>query len=240
MYGWRGRIGHISPSRGDVFVYEFYQMAPKGVMLFNTTGTIRQLDRNNIERQITRKEEASIDLAGSVDVIIIGGSPLFTSQGVGSDIKTAQRIQEKVTVLVTTGLTAEVEALRQLGIKKVVVATPHEDDLNAMMKAFLEGSGFKVIHIGGLGLRRNDEIKKLPEHAAYRLGKKLFFEADEKAEGVFLHCPGWPTVGHIDLLEREIGCPVVSSSQSFTWWGLKLLNIRENISGYGQLLSTLA
>lgn len=241
MYGWRGRLGHIAPSRGDIFVYEFYQMAPKGMLIYNSTGTIRQLDRDNIERQIARIEEAAVDLAQTgVDLIMIGGSPLFTHQGVGSDVRTSQLIQEKVRVPVTAGITAEIEALRELGVEKVVVATPHEDALNEKMKAFLEGSGFDVTNIGGLGIKRNSEIGQQPEHAAYRLAKRLYIEAPERADGVFIHCPRWPTIGHIQLLEDELGCPVVTSSQSYTWYASKLMNVREHIAGYGQLLRTLA
>jgi len=240
MYGWRGKIGHIAPSRGDIFVYEFYKMAPEGVVMFNSTGTIRQLDRNNIERQLARVEEAAIDLAeNDLDLIIIGGSPLFTSQGVGSDISAARRVQEKVKTAVTTGVTAEVEAMRAMGMKKVVVVTPHQPAMDAMMKDFLEGSGFQVVAIGGMGCLRNAEISKLPDHASYRLAKKLFFEAPEKADGVFIHCPRWPTIGCIELLEKELGCPVITSSQSYTWWSLKLTNIRQNIPGYGQLMQSL-
>jgi maleate cis-trans isomerase len=241
MYGWRGKIGHIAPSRGDIFVYEFYQMAPKGVLFFNTTGTIRQLDRGDIERQIARIEEAALDLAQEgVDLIMIGGTPLFTSQGAGSDIATAKRVQEKVKTPVTAGVTGELAALKELGIKKLVVASPHEPELDARLKAFLEASGFQVLHIGGMGVKRNSEISKLPEHASYRLAKKLFFEAPERADGVFIPCPRWPTIGNIELLEQELGCPVVTSSQAYSWWGLKLLNIKENIKGYGRLMQTLA
>jgi hypothetical protein len=27
MYGWRARIGHVAPSRGDTLIYEFYKMS---------------------------------------------------------------------------------------------------------------------------------------------------------------------------------------------------------------------
>ena len=30
MYGWRARVGHVAPSRGDTLVYEFYRMLPEG------------------------------------------------------------------------------------------------------------------------------------------------------------------------------------------------------------------
>ena len=29
MYGWRAKIGHVAPSRGDTLVYEFYKMLPE-------------------------------------------------------------------------------------------------------------------------------------------------------------------------------------------------------------------
>lgn len=241
MYGWRGKIGHIAPSRGDIFVYEFYRMAPKDVLLFNTTGTIRQLDRTDIERQISRIEEAAFDLAAEgVDLILIGGTPLFTSQGVGSDTRTAQRIEEKVKVRVSAGVTGEIEALRALGLKRIVVASPHEEEINERLKAFLEGNGFKVVHMRGLGIRKNSEISKVPEYGSYQLAKKAFFEAAEKADGVFLPCPRWPTIGNLNLLEEELGCPVISSCQAYAWWGLKLLNIRERITGFGKLMATLS
>ena len=58
MYGWRAKIGHVAPSRGDTLVYEFYKMLPEGFMLLNSTGTIRQLVDADFERQLQRIEEA--------------------------------------------------------------------------------------------------------------------------------------------------------------------------------------
>jgi maleate isomerase len=199
------------------------------------------MDRKDIERQISRIEEAAFDLAAEgVDLILIGGTPLFTSQGPGSDIRTAQRIQEKVKVKVSAGVTGEIEALKTLGLKKVVVASPHEEEINDNLKAFLEGNGFKVIHIRGLGIRKNSEISKVSEYASYQLAKQVFFEAKEKPDGVFLPCPRWPTIGTLNLLEKELGCPVISSCQAYSWWALKLINIRDTITGYGKLMGTLA
>src|ERR1035437_4749832 len=71
MYGWRGILGSIGPSSGDVFTYEFYRMAPRGVLLTSTPGSIRQLDPQSIERQLERLEEAAIDLDDAgVDLIM--------------------------------------------------------------------------------------------------------------------------------------------------------------------------
>lgn len=93
MYGWRAKIGHVAPSRGDTLVYEFYRMMPQGFMILNSTGTIRQLVDADFERQLQRIEEAAQDLVENrCDAIIIGGSPLFTKLGYGSDIEMEKKL----------------------------------------------------------------------------------------------------------------------------------------------------
>ena len=240
MYGWRARIGHVAPSRGDVLVYEFYRMLPAGFMLLNTTGTIRQLVDTDFDKQLKRIEEATIDLAeNGCDAIVIGGSPLFTKLGYGSDIEIGNRLSAKTGIPVAAGITGEMEALKTLGIKKVVVATPHEDELNQRMKKFLEQSAFEVLKIEGYGIRKNSQIADLDEHASYKIAKKLYEKAPE-ADGVFIPCPRWPTIGNVALLENEIGKPVITSCQSYIWHALKLAHVKEKIAGYGRLMATLA
>ena len=97
MYGWRAKIGHVAPSRGDTLVYEFYQMLPEGFMILNSTGTIRQLVDADFERQLQRIEEAAADLVDNkCDSIIIGGSPLFTKLGHGSDIEMGKKLTGQI------------------------------------------------------------------------------------------------------------------------------------------------
>jgi maleate cis-trans isomerase len=215
-------------------------MLPAGFMLLNTTGTIRQLVDTDFDKQLKRIEEAAIDLAeNNCEVIIIGGSPLFTKLGYGSDIEIGRRLSEKAGVPVVAGITGEVEALRRLGVKKVVVATPHEDELNQRMKKFLEASGFDVLRIEGYGIRKNSEIADLDDHAAYKIAKKLYEKAPD-ADGVFVPCPRWPTIGDVALLESEIGKPVVTSCQSYIWYALEVAHVKEKIEGYGKLMESLA
>ncbi len=240
MYGWRARVGHVAPSRGDTLVYEFYRMLPEGFQLLNSTGTIRQLVDADFERQLERIEEAALDLADNgCDVIILGGSPLFTKLGHGSDLEMGRRLTEKTGVPITAGITGEVEALKAMGLHRLVVATPHEDDLNARMKAFLEASGFEVLQIEGYGVRKNSAISDLPVHASYKIAKRLYEKAPE-ADGIFIPCPRWPTIEDVELLEHEIGKPVVTSCQAYIWYALHLIRIRETVSGYGRLMGSLA
>ena len=240
MYGWRARVGHVAPSRGDTLVYEFYKMFPEGFMMLNSTGTIRQLVDTDFDKQLQRIEEATLDLReNQCDVIIIGGSPLFTKLGYGSDIEMGKRLTEKLKVPVAAGITGEMEALKTLGIKKVVVATPHEDELNQRMKRFLEASGFEVLIIEGFGIRKNSQLSDLPVHTSYKIAKSLYEKAPE-ADGIFVPCPRWPTIEDVELLERDTAKPVVTSCQAYIWYALKLIHIKEKITGYGRLMTSLA
>ncbi len=215
-------------------------MLPEGFMILNSTGTIRQLVDADFERQLQRIEEAAADLVDNkCDSIIIGGSPLFTKLGYGSDIEMGKKLTGKFGVPTSPGITGEVEALKSLGLKKLVVATPHEDTLNERMKAFLEKSSFNVLKIQGYGVRKNADLTDMDVHAAYKIAKRLYEQAPE-ADGVFVPCPRWPTITDVDLLEKEIGKPVVTSCQAYIWHALKMAKVKQNVTGFGRLMASLA
>lgn len=240
MIGWRARIGHVAPSRGDTFVYEFYQILKNGFLLLNTTGTIRRLVDDHLERQLQRIEEAAVDLAESgAEFIIIGGSPLFTRLGHGSDREIAAKLEAKAGVPVAAGMTCEVEALKHAGIRKVVVATPYPDKLTQRVADFLTASGFEVLRAEGLGIELNAELGNQPDHAAYKIAKRIYYSAPE-ADGIFLPCNRWPTASIISLLKRETEKPALSSTLCNIWYALYRLHVKEEIRGYGKLLASLS
>lgn len=240
MYGWRARIGHVAPSRGDTLVYEFYKIFSEGFMILNTTGTVRQLVDGEFEKQLARIEEAVQDLVENhCDSIIFSGSPLFTRLPFGSDRQLGKKLSDKFGVPVAAGLTAEVEALKAMNCQKLVVGTPYPEELNDRLKHHLEASGFEVLQIAGYGVRKNADLTDLPVHASYKIAKRLYAKG-RNADGVFIACPRWPTLPDVELLEQEIKKPVVTSSLACIWYAMKLIDVRENVRGYGRLMASLA
>jgi maleate isomerase len=240
MYGWRARIGHVAPSRGDTLVYEFYKIFSEGFMILNTTGTVRQLVDGDFEKQLARIEEAVQDLVeNQCDSIIFSGSPLFTRLPFGSDRQLGQKLSDKFGVPVAAGLTAEVEALKAMNCKKLVVGTPYPEELNDRLKRHLEASGLEVLQIAGYGVRKNADLTDLPVHASYKIAKRLYAKAGD-ADGVFIACPRWPTLPDVELLEQEIKKPVVTSSLACIWYAMKLIDVKENVRGFGRLMASLA
>ena len=236
MYGWRARIGKISPSRSDTFTYEFYKIAPEGVVLVLSGFTIFELVGNDIENAHRRIEESAKDLAKvGVDFIIAGGTPIFTYKGKGSDQEIIQRIKALTGIPATTTITSEISAMEKLSMKRLAIASPFEEERYGLLKKFLEQVGFSVLNIQGLGIRVASEIAKVPAYEVYRFAKKVYLEAPE-ADGIFIPCPRWPTIGIIDKLEQDLKVPVVTSSAAMFWKAFDHLKIKEPISGYGRLL----
>jgi maleate cis-trans isomerase len=59
------------------------------------------------------------------------------------------------------------------------------------------------------------------------------------ADGIFIPCPRWPTIADVALLEDEIGKPVITSSLACIWHAMKLIDIKEPVSGYRRLMASL-
>lgn len=240
MYGWRGIIGHAAPSRGDTLVYEFYQLAPKGTAFFNNTGSIRKIDGEDIAKQVQRMEESAKDLVeAGAGVVHIGGGPIFTTLGYGSHQEISERLTKSIGKPIKTGIGAGIEAMQELGLKRIIIASPYEVEFTLKLKNYLEQAGFEIVAEKGLGIKKNSEIGHLPAYASYNIAKETY-EASPEADGIYLPCSRWPTLECVEALERDTGLPVVSDSMSVIWSGLKTLNIKDEIRGYGKLLSSLA
>jgi len=239
-YGWRARIGHVYPAVvAESFMCEFYRMVPAGVTLAQTHLVIQSLnEREGLDASIKMIEQAAEYLAKrKVDVITIGGSPMFRLMGVGSDKVIIERLEKKFGIPVTTNQTASVAAFNSLGVKKIAVASPYFDHQNEQVKKFLMGSGFDVVNIRGLA-QEIEIIHELPLEASYHHARKVFFEAPD-AQGVYIPCAHF-AVPWLKELEDDLLVPVVSSTAAVIWHSLKILNIRAPISGNGRLLALLS
>lgn len=240
MYGWRGRIGHVSPALHDTQRFEFGQLLPEGVMVVTTTLNVQNLVEAEFERAFAMMEQGALSLAREeVGAIIIGGGPIFSFKGVGSHQNIIDAVYAKTGVPTSTTISTSMGALKSLGVRHLVVATPFVSERDEALCRYLEGSGFEVLAIRGLGITRNVDLTRVPFHASYQLAVEVFSKA-KRAEAIYLPCSRWPVVENIDPLEKDLGIPVVSNVQAMTWFGLKSLGIKEEIKGYGTLLKRLA
>lgn len=234
--GWRGKLGYIWPAvLPGKAIRHFFQVAPEGIDLRIVTLGITQLTEAEIETALSKVDDAARRISEyGVNFVSLLGTPLASLRGYGWDKELIRRVENITKCPATTDLTAAVEALNALSVKKVVMASPHRHEVDMRIKKFLEDSGIKVINLKSLNLDTNRKIQELPENAAYNTAREAYLEAPE-AEGIYDPCGGWGSPAVVECLERDLGKPVVANHQACLWLGLKALKIRDRVKGYGRL-----
>jgi len=133
---------------------------------------------------------------------------------------------------VVATMAAVVDALEALGIRRVALATPYLDEVNALEAEFLESSGFQVVAVRGLGLS-GKAIREVEPAAVAALVQAVDVPA---AEGVFVSCTDLRALDVLEESERALRKPVISSNQASLWAVLRHAGVAEAIPGLGSLL----
>ncbi len=241
MYGWRGRVGSINPSRGDTLMYEFYKAAPEGVMIVPAALGVQAVRADQLNAILDRYEAAVREMVyEECDVIVVGGSPPVLSGPPGTEERLLAAAQAAANVPVFLHIRAEVEAVQAAGGRRIALGAPYPTKITDLWQAYFEKQGIQVVASHTLDIERNIELAKLPPHAAYRVGREVFERAGGAVDAVHLTCPRWPTITVLDRLEQDLGVPVTSSSQSVIYGALRRLRIHDRVPGYGSLLASLA
>ena len=134
---------------------------------------------------------------------------------------------------ITTGQ-AITEALKYLGIKKLVLISPYVETTNEHEVHYLREAGFEVIHELGLGLGGSDDyIAVTPERWCEIAWENRRTEAD----GYLLSCTNTTMIEAIEATERRLGKPVITSNQATLWACMKRLGMTQPIPSLGQLFA---
>jgi Maleate cis-trans isomerase len=236
MYGWRAKIGRISPSPETVGCEEWRRALPEGVCLVETRTLLHDVTVEGLAETVKQVERAALELASAeVDVILQAGTAIAFFRGFGHDQDLSRRITAATGIKATTSLTAVVEALRVLGIKRPAIATSYLADIDSRLVDVLRQSGFEVAAIRGMGLKRSIDMGKIMPEETYRLAREVTRSATD-ADGIFISCGNLRSFEAIEGLESETGLPVVTSNQAGLWQTLRMVGISDQLPHLGQLL----
>jgi maleate cis-trans isomerase len=236
MYGWRAKIGRISPSPETVGCEEWRRALPDGVCLVETRTLLHDVTVEGLNETVKQVERAALELASAeVDVILQAGTAIAFFRGMGHDLELINRIMSATGIRATTTLTAVVEALRRLRATRLAVATSYLPDIDARLVNVLHGSGFEVVAIRGLGLKRSIDMGKVTPAETYRLAREVA-RAAPNADGILISCGNLRSFEAIAPLEADTGRPVVTSNQAALWQALRIVGVREPVANLGRLL----
>lgn len=242
-YGWRAKVGKLNPTViASTFVYEFYKVAPPGVMLLTRNLSVKDVRNSaDLDASVALMEEAVKELKrAGADLILGAGIPVLLSAGPDGNEKILTLLSQLSGLPAITTLSSAVDGFRQLEVKRIAIATAYgKPELGEKLADFMRQQGFEVAGLSTIETGLSSiEKPNLDFSFVYRYGKRVFREAN-RAQALYFPSSAWPTVEYVEYLERDIGAPVVSSCLAATWNSLRVLGIHEPIRGYGRLLSTL-
>ena len=239
MVGWRAKLGFLVPAGTPTVEPEMFEMAPKGVSVHfgrmisrGADGTLNGLEAR-IVTQIEHLDE-SVEMLSMIrpDVIALAHTATSYYLGREKEAELTKRLEDRFGLHFITAFGSVIAALNALGIKKIALGTPYDENLTRQGKQNLESYGIEVVNFNWLRNVRN--IFEEPPHRAYRLGKDVNVP---DAQAVFLSGVGLPTVSIVGALEQDLGKPVISSSSAMMWNALRLAGVAPVVAGYGSLLA---
>jgi maleate isomerase len=214
-------------------------MVPQGVSLHfhrmvarGTPGSLKgQTERN---RSMIESIGGAAELLAMVrpDVIVVAHTATSYHLGRSGEADLLGRLEQATGRRVVTAFGSVVRALERLNVRKLSLGTPYSPEVTLQGKAHLEAHGFEVVKFDNL--KGIENIYDTTAERAYGLARTV--DAGD-ADVVFLSGTGMPTVSVLELLEQDLGKPVISSASAMMWHALRLAGVGQPIAGYGRLLT---
>lgn len=178
--------------------------------------------------------------AKGVDAIMVIGTSLTFYRGPQAHARLLEDLRQRSGLPVSTMSQAILDGLREVGAKRVAVATAYTDVVNRRLKELLAADGFDVIALecfdllefAGPSKKTEADIIALSDNA---VAKANMAEAGG-AEAILISCGGLRTLGVAKPLESRHAIPVVSSATAAFWAAMRLVGESGRIAGFGRLL----
>jgi maleate cis-trans isomerase len=224
----------------DNHAYEFYRLAPKGVMEVMVGVGLKEFSKSDVERVFSPVDKyVQMLMDRDVDMIIQNGVPLPILIGIDAHDRLLEHIRELSGLSVTSTVLSVVKSAKDLGAKKIAVANKWTDEMNHCLDQFFARGGSRIVGKSVNELAPVDFHKiKSDQHMqlAYELGKRAFLENPE-CDAVYIGGGSWIAEPVAVQLEREFDKPVICNQAAVIRTALQMLGAWTPQGGHSRLLA---
>ena len=218
------QLGYIIPHLyTDMDAYQFYRVAPDGMMLVTTGLNLKEYSLAAVESELPALWKA-FDLLKqkNVDRIALSGVPVAAALGRRKVREILDAASQRTGLPCDTDLEAHIAVLQHLGATKIALATRWPDAVNTALTNYLGEAGIEVLvcRAHGRSLNQNKLSSAAADHLlAIELGAAAL-RAAPQAQALLLPGGLWYAIHAVPLLEAEFGKPVLLNITSTTWAAL--------------------
>jgi maleate cis-trans isomerase len=234
---WRGVVGMVRPTRRPGTLEELIRILPEGIGIVPLLLNFKAGSKDEFLNSIPLYERFASELAEQrVDMIMLSGAPPFMLLGQEKEASLTKAWTKKFKTPVLTDPQMQVAALRAMKIKTFIGAS-YSALQNKIVLDYMTTAGFKALSMEPIDVPF-DQVAQISIERLYAHVKRLYRQ-HRNADGVYIQGGGWQTVRVVELLEKDLGIPVVHATICQAWQIHKHLDVRETKPGYGRLLSEL-
>ncbi len=170
-----------------------------------------------------------------VDAIMVIGTSLTFYRGPEAHDRLLEQLRATTGLPVSTMSQAIIDGLREVGSKKVAVATAYTEVVNNRLKELLTAAGFQVRSLEAFNILEFGGPSRKSEADIIALSSDAVAKAPG-ADGLVISCGGLRTLGVAKPLEDRHDIPVVSSTPAAFWAAMRLVGESGQVAGHGRLL----
>jgi maleate cis-trans isomerase len=217
-------LGYIIPHLyTDMDAYQFYRVAPDGVMLVTTGLDLAEYSLAAVERELPVLRRRFELLAGKhVDRIALSGVPVAAALGRQRMREILEEAQARTGIACDTDLEAHIAALRHLGATRIAIASRWPEPVIAGLTRYLAEAGIEVLacRSRARSLDQNKVASAAADHdLALELGREVM-QAAPQAQALLLPGGLWFAIHAAPMLEAQFDRPVLLNILSTTWAAL--------------------
>ncbi|HEX9672718.1 MAG TPA: hypothetical protein VGA12_04695 [Burkholderiales bacterium] len=218
------QLGYVIPHLyTDMDAYQFYRVAPEGMMLVTTGLDLKDYTRAAVEQELPSLWQRFGVLAKKrVDRISLSGVPVASALGRKKMREILAEGRNRTGLACDTDLEAHIAVLQRIGASRIALATRWPETVNAALTRYLAEAGIEVIACRSRArtLEENKQSSAADDHRlALELGGQVLREAPD-AQALLMPGGLWHAIHAVPLLEAEYGRPVLLNILSTIWTAL--------------------
>lgn len=141
------QLGYVIPHLyTDMDAYQFYRVAPEGMMLVTTGLNLKEYSLAAVESELPALWQRFELLARKkVDRISLSGVPVASALGRRKMLEILAEAQQRTGLPCDTDLEAHIATLQHLGASKIALATRWPEAVNSALTRYLGEAGIEVL-----------------------------------------------------------------------------------------------
>jgi maleate cis-trans isomerase len=224
------QLGYVIPHLyTDQDAYQFYRVAPEGMMLVTTGLNLREYSLAAVEENLpTLWDRFDLLAKKKVDHISLSGVPVASALGRKRMLEILAEAEQRTGLPCDTDLEAHIATLKHFDAGKIALATRWPEAVNNLLTRYLADAGIEVLacRSRARSLDQNKYSIAGDDHElALELGRQVLSETPG-AQALLMPGGLWFAIHAVPLIEAEFGKPVLLNILSTTWAALHVAGPR--------------